>query len=127
MEPKFFMSMMNQVYTSLWNKYRPAIIQLMLASDGAPQQYKLSDHEFKALNAKEKTYSFQLHAYQGKATNNIKTSINAQDLLSVLNNSRKASELMDQGPYEFMLDKKFVLHVSRPVPAPVDQEAAVEA
>lgn len=117
--------MISQVYTSLWNKYRPAIIQLMLASGDTPQQYKLSDHEFRALNSKEKTYSFQLHAYQGKAVNNIKTSVVAQDLLNMLNNSRKASELLEARAYEFVLDKKFVLHISRPAPAQAESSEAV--
>jgi hypothetical protein len=89
----------------------------MLASEESPQQYKLSDHEFKQLNSKEKTYSFELHAYQGKAVNNIKTSAVAQDLLSMLNTSRKASELMDNGHFEFKLDKQFMLRVSRLTPA----------
>ncbi len=119
--------MINQVYTSLWSKYRPAIIQLMLAAEGGPQQYKLFDHEFKALNSKEKNFSFELHAHQGKAQNNIKTSVTAQDLLSMLNMSRKASELMAEGHFDFMLDKKFVLHVSkRPVSVDVIPDEAQE-
>lgn len=113
MEPKFYSTMTNQTYVSIWNKYRPAILQLMLAAEGGPQQYKLFDHEFKALNAKEKTYSFELQAFQGKAVNNIKASTNAQDLLSVLNMSRKATELMGENTFAFSLDKKFVLRVSR--------------
>lgn len=109
--------MVGQVYSSLWSKYRPAILQLMLASEEGPQQYKLSNHEFKALNSKEKSYSFQLHAHQGKATNSIKTSAAAQDLLSMLTTSRKASELMEDQHFEFLLDKNFVLHVSRLTPS----------
>lgn len=102
-----------QMYVSLWSKYRPAIIKLMMASEEGPQQYRLFDHEFKALNAKERNYSFELQAYKGKAVNNIKTSIIAQDLLNILNMSRKASELMGENHFTFMLDKQFVLHVSR--------------
>jgi hypothetical protein len=115
--------MITQVYSSLWNKYRPAIIQLMLASQESPQKYKLFDHEFKALNAKEKNYSFQFQVFQGKAKSSIKTSVVAQDLLSMLNLSRKASELMEEGTFEFALDKKFMLHVSRSV-AVVEPEPA---
>jgi hypothetical protein len=111
--------MITQVYSSLWNKYRPAIIQLMLASQESPQKYKLFDHEFKALNAKEKNYSFQFQVFQGKAKSSIKTSVVAQDLLSMLNLSRKASECT----FEFALDKKFMLHVSRSV-AVVEPEPA---
>lgn len=106
--------MVHQMYISLWSKYRPVIIKLMMASEGGPQQYKLFDHEFKALNAKERNYSFELQAYQGKAVNNIKTSVVAQDLLNILNMSKKASELMNENHFTFMLDKQFVPHVSRP-------------
>ena len=113
MEPRFFSSMVNPVYASLWNKYRPAIIQLMLASEGGAQQYRLFDHEFKALDPKEKKYSFELHAYQGKSVNNVKPSVVARNLLDTLNTSRKATELMSEGHFAFKLDKEFVLHISR--------------
>ncbi len=105
--------MITPIYTSLWNKYRPALLKLMLASEDSRQQYKFSSHEFKALNEKEKTYSFELRAFQGKAVNSIKSSPIAQDLLEVLNMSRKATELMDTQTFEFVMDKKFVLHISR--------------
>jgi hypothetical protein len=115
MEPIFFSTMANQLYIPLWNKYRPAIIQLMIASEEGPQQYKFSSHEFKALNAKEKKFSFELHAYKGKAVNNIKTSANAQDLLMMLASSRKASELMEDIQFEFSLDKQFHLNIERKI------------
>jgi hypothetical protein len=108
--------MTTYMYTPLWNKYRPALLKLMLAAEQGSQQYKFSGHEFKALNSKEKSYSFELRAFQGKAVNNIKSSIIAQELLEVLNLSPKATELMDSGTFQFVLDKKFVLHVSRPQP-----------
>jgi hypothetical protein len=113
MNPKFFSSMSNQVYSPLWNKYRPAILQLMVACEEGPKQYKLFSHEFKALNAKEKGYSFSLTAFQGKALNDIKNSTTAKDLLYMLAVSRKAMELMDGDTYEFKLDKNFTLHVSK--------------
>jgi hypothetical protein len=106
--------MSNRFYTALWNKYRPAILQLMVASAEEPQHYKLYGHEFKALNPKEKNgYAFTLQAHRGKAVNNIKNSGMAQDLLEVLEVSKKASELMDKDTYEFTLDKQFMLHVTR--------------
>lgn len=114
MEPKFFSSFTGQVYVSLWSKYRPAILQLMLASEYSPQEYSLSAHEFKALNPKDRSgYSFTLQAYQGKALNNIQQSTNAQDLLYMLSMSRKANELMDAGKYEFTLTKQFKLLVKK--------------
>lgn len=114
MDPKFFSSMGGQLYVSLWSKYRPAILQLMIASEEAPQQYKLFGHEFKTLNPKERNgYTFTLQAHQGRALNSIKNSIPAQDLLHVLTMSRKASELMGEGKYEFKLDRQFTLCVTK--------------
>ncbi len=106
--------MINLVYIPLWNKYRPAILQLMVASAEGPQQYKLYGHEFKGLNPKEKGgYSFTLQAHKGRAKNNIRNSIVAQDLLSMLDTSKKASELMDSGTYEFTMDKQFMLRITK--------------
>ena len=106
--------MIDLIYIPLWNKYRPAILQLMVASAEGPQQYKLYGHEFKGLNPKEKGgYSFTLQAHKGRAKNNIRNSIVAQDLLSMLDTSKKASELMDANIYEFTMDKQFMLRVTK--------------
>ena len=86
----------------------------MIASGTEPQQYKLSGHEFKAIGIREKTgFSFVLEASEGKALNNIKGSNVARDLLHVLQQSQKASQLMKEAVYELKMDKHFVLHVSR--------------
>ena len=101
-------------YVSLWNKYRPVILQLMSASVNGPQQYKLYSHEFKAVGEKEKSgYHFLLQASKGKALNNIKTSTVARNLLHVLQQSKRATQLMDEANYELSMDKHFVLHVNR--------------
>jgi hypothetical protein len=123
MEALFYNTMTHPIYSSLWNKYRPAILQLMVASWEGPQEYKLFDHEFKALNPKEKSYSFELRAYQGKAVNNIKASNTAKDLLVMLNSSRKALELMTEDHFEFTLTKQFVLRVTR-IPVAPEPEGA---
>lgn len=114
MDHRFFNSFPSQVYVPLWNKYRPAILQLMVASEESPQEYILSRHEFKASNPNDRNgYCFTLQAYQGKALNNIQKSTTARDLLHVLSLSRKASELMDAGKYEFTLSKQFKLLVTK--------------
>lgn len=110
-------------YASLWNKYRPMILKLMLAAEKDPQQYKLFSHEFKAVGIKEKTgYSFVLEVSHGKAINKIKGSTVARDLLGVLQQSQKASQLMTEAVYELKLDKQFVFHVARKVEAPATEE-----
>ncbi len=114
-------------YSTLWNKYRPVILQLMSAAvENGPQHYKLFAHEFKAVGQKEKSgFSFVLEASQGKALNNIKTSTVAKNLLQVLQQSRRASELMNEAPYELSMDKQFVFHVTRKS-VEVEKEAAQE-
>jgi len=62
-----------------------------------------------------KGFSFTLQAFKGKAVNNIRKSPIAQDLLGILEQSKKASELMDVNTYEFTLDKHFVLRVTKQV------------
>ncbi|RAW02927.1 hypothetical protein [Pseudochryseolinea flava] len=113
MDSRFYSTPTLQVYASLWNKYRPVVIQLMMGTEAGAQSYKLSAHEFRALNPKEKSYSFSLQAFQGKAVNAVKGSAVAQDLLSVLNASKKATELMDANTFEFTLNKNFILEVTR--------------
>jgi hypothetical protein len=106
--------MLLKIYTAVWNKYRPVILQLMIGSSNGPQEYKLSGHEFKALNAKEKGgYSFTLQVSNGKAVNNIRNSMVAQDLLEILQQSPKAAALTAGATYEISLDKQFVLHVNK--------------
>ncbi|MEJ0057684.1 MAG: hypothetical protein WDN75_19785, partial [Bacteroidota bacterium] len=119
----------NNPYTTLWNKYRPMILKLMVDSgkDSQPQQYKLFPHEFKAVGIKEKTgYSFVLEVSQGKAINKIKGSTVARDLLSVLQQSQKASQLMNEAIYEFKMDKQFIFHVSKKVEVVLEPAAVAE-
>ncbi len=85
-----------------------------------PQEYKFQPHEFKDVNPREKGgYSFTMEVYKGKAQNNIKGSVVAQDLLLILQKSGRALELLDTAKYEFVLDKQFMLKISQ---EPVVQE-----
>jgi hypothetical protein len=107
-----------KIYAPIWNKYRPAIIRMLIDSTSEPQVYKLSAHEFKAMNAKQKGgYNFTLQVSKGKALNNIKDSVIAQELLEVLQTSPKATELTLEAPYLIEMDKKFMLHVTKIVEA----------
>ena len=113
----FFNSMTGNVYGHVWSKYRPVILKMMIGAEGEPQSYKFSNHEFKNANQKEKgNFAFTLHAFQGKAVNNIKSSEIAQSLMSVLQQSRKATELMELETYEFVLDKQCILHIKKQAP-----------
>jgi hypothetical protein len=116
-----------RVYTTLWNKYRPVILQLMSsAAEKGPQQYKLFSHEFKALNPREKSYTFTLEVSEGRALNKIKTSIVAQDLLHVLQQSKRANELTLGASYSLNMDRDFVLHVKKKVEESIEAVAVSE-
>lgn len=105
---------MIKIFTPVWNKYRPAILKMMVDSLESPQEYKLSAHEFKAMNTRLKSgFNFTLQVSKGKAINNIRDSVIARELLEVLQLSRKASELTDEAPYQFELDKHFVLRITK--------------
>jgi hypothetical protein len=104
----------HHLYTFLWNKYRPAIVKLMVDALESPQEYKFLPHEFKDVNPKEKGgYWFTMEVYKGKAQNNIKGSVVAQDLLLTLQKSGRALEMFESSKFEFVLDKQFTLSVSQ--------------
>ena len=108
------MSVDANIYISLWNKYKPVIIQLMKASHNVAQQYQLSGYEFRGLGDRNKSgYSFSLRAFQAKAENDISGSAVARDLLIVLQQSKTAKALLDAAAYEFKLDSKFMLHIKK--------------
>jgi len=101
-------------YAPVWSKYRPAILKMMLDAAQTPQQYKMTELEFKAIDAKKRSgFSFNVTIAQSKAVNNIKDSDVAKDLLSMLSQSRKGSELIQLNTYEMSLDKYFVLHIQQ--------------
>ena len=105
-----------KLYMPLWNKYRPAILKMMIDCDDQPQQYKLSSHEFKAKNPKHRGgYNFILHISKGRALNHIKDSVVAQELLELLQLSKKATELTATAAYEISLDEEFVLRVCKKI------------
>lgn len=117
----------SRVYTYLWSKYRPVILQLMSASASEPQEYRLFPHEFQSLNPRQKGgYAFTLETFKGKALNDIRKSPVALDLLQTLQQSRRAVELMEEATFELSMDKNFILHVNRKEeekPEPEETEA----
>lgn len=103
-----------KIYTPVWHKYRPAILKMMIESTNEPQSYQLFQHEFKALNPKQKGgYAFTLQVSMGKATNGLKDSVIAQDLWDMLQLSPKANELISNATYEFSMDKQFIMHINK--------------
>lgn len=121
-------------YISLWNKYRPVMLQLMSAATAGPQTYQLFVHEFKAAGTRDKSFTFSLEIQNGRATNVTKGSAVARDLIQILQQSPRASELMAGATYLFSLDRQFKLHVTRkaievksPEPEVKTQEPEVES
>lgn len=110
-------------YVHVWKKYRPAILNLMVAAANGEQSYKLSNHEFIDISpSKVSGYSFVLRFFERKSISDIKTSLTAPDLLSVLKTSGKAMELSESNIYEFEMDKTFTLHIRMEDP-PVTEPA----
>ena len=104
----------SRTYSHLWNKYRPAILKLMVEAADESRQYKLYAHEFASAGNRKKTgFDFTLRLSNGRAMNSIKESAVAQDLLYVLQSSAKAAELTGSATYEIVMDKHFVLHITR--------------
>jgi hypothetical protein len=104
----------SRIYFFVWQKYRPAILKMMVDAGENPQQYQFSKHEIKSINPKERGgHSFTLRVRSGKSVNDIRSSAIAKDLLLVLQNSRRACELAEGATYELRLDKHFVLHITK--------------
>jgi len=86
----------------------------MVDAANGPQQYKFSDHEFRRLSPRKKSgYDFTLHIFKSKATNDIRSSAIAKDLLLILQQSKTVWELTEASAYDLILDKNFVLHVTK--------------
>lgn len=114
------------LYKLLWNKYKPALVKLMVDSEKEPQEYQFISHEFRDLNPKEKGgHAFTLEAHRGRAQNNIKMSVVAQDLISILQKSARAQELMETATYVFVMNKQFLLTITR-VPLEIEEEVEEE-
>lgn len=115
------------LYKLLWNKYRPALVKLMMDSEKEPQEYQFISHEFRDLNPKEKGgHAFTLEAHRGRPQNNIKMSVVAQDLINILAKSAKAQELMEVATYVFVMNKQFLLTITK-VPLEIEEETAENA
>lgn len=104
--------MLSKSYLPVWHKYRPVILRMMIDAKEEPKTYQLSAHEFKAMNAKQKGgYAFTLQVARGRVQNSIKDVSMAQDLWEVLQLSPKATELISESAYQFMVDKHCLLRV----------------
>src|SRR3970282_1399071 len=114
----------SRVYAYLWNKYRPVILKLMSAASSEPQEYRLFPHEFQSLNPRQKGGdAFTLETFRGAALNDIRKSPVALDLLQILQQSRRAVELMQEATYELSMDKNFVLRVNRKEEIPEGEDS----
>jgi hypothetical protein len=100
-------------YAPIWNKYRPAILKMMVDAANGPQKYRLMPHELQAMDSKKKNgFAFSIQTSGRKATKSIKDSEIAQDLLNMLLLSKRGLELLESKSFEFAVDKQFMLHVS---------------
>ena len=99
-------------YTHIWQKYRPVLLNLMIASAKGPQTYDLSSHEFIDVNNKKTTgYSFALKIFQNRNNSEKKVNVVGLDLLAVLQQSQKSQQLTQDAAYRFEMDKHFKIQV----------------
>lgn len=100
------------IYVSLWEKYRPAIISHMRLALNEPQVYKLSGHEFKDLGVRVSAgFNFNLELNKGVLINNIDKTAVARDLFIVLTKSKTATEIMKDNFFKISLGKDFKLSI----------------
>ena len=101
-------------YTHIWQKYRPVLLNLMVASSSkGPQTYDLSSHEFIDVNNKKTTgYSFALKIFQNRNNSEKKVNVAGLDLLAVLQQSQKSQQLTQEAAYRFEMDKNFKIQVT---------------
>lgn|SRR5690606_16092711 len=100
------------IYVSLWEKYRPAIVSQMRSAINDTQVYQLSGHEFKDLGVRVSSgFSFNLELNKGVLINNIDKTAVARDLFIVLNKSKSACELMKENYFKISLAKDFKLTI----------------
>ena len=101
-------------YYPIWKKYKPVLLKLMKdATEGEPQTYQLSKHEFTDANTrKTATYTFKIASENSRLLKTSKSSIVAADLIAVLKQSGTAIELLDSYNYNFAMDNQFNLTVN---------------
>lgn len=111
----------------IWKKYKPVIIKLMKDSLLEEQSYQLYGHEFADVNTKKTTtYSFKVTLENGRITNVKKPVKMANDLLSMLQLSPSARELMEQNSFQIALDSNFHLTIKGEAPATAAEEGDTE-
>jgi hypothetical protein len=100
-------------YNSIWRKYRPALLRLMVDASKGPQRYQFVANDFAGLDHRsKKDYCFSLSMNKSKSVNSIRSSPIAIELLHTLQDSKTANQLSQFNTYEFVMDKHYVLHVS---------------
>jgi hypothetical protein len=102
----------SNIYTVIWQKYRPVLLNKMKLALTEPQEYQLSKHEFESVGGRVTAgYSFNLEVNKGVLANKIGGTAIARDLLQVLRTSNTAKELMLNHHYKINLTKDCKLKV----------------
>lgn len=103
----------SNMYTGLWQKYRPVILTMLRKAGENPEAYQLSKHEFDAINEKAKTgFAFSLEVEKGILVKTITKTAVAKDLLEVLKSSDTARSIMQENNIRISMGKDFLLKVS---------------
>lgn len=101
-------------FYTIWKKYKPVVLKMMIDSlDGSFQEYQFMKHEFTDVNPKKNaSCSFKLQIYKGRNMKLTPTTVIATDLIAMLKQSIKGTELMKDHIFTISLNTSFKLLVS---------------
>jgi len=119
------------IYTTLWEKYKHAIVAKLKLSVDEPQTYKMTKQEFESIGERKKaSYAFNLEIKNGFVINNSKGTANARDLFKVLQSSNFAKEFLQNKHVKISLTKSFMLSIivlNQPATTDTTDEVATDA
>jgi hypothetical protein len=102
----------SNIYITIWQKYRPVLLNKMKLALTDPQEYQMSKHEFESIGGRVSAgYAFNLEVNKGVLANKIGGTAIARDLLQVLRTSATAKELMMHHYFKINLTKDCKLKV----------------
>jgi hypothetical protein len=99
-----------QIYTPIWNKALPEILQILLSPphNGSMQ---FSPDNFNDVGGR-KVYTFRLDIVKGAPSNNLSGSAVARDLADVFLSDERTRALADRTRILLRMDKYFTFHAS---------------
>ncbi|GAB4091136.1 hypothetical protein [Flaviaesturariibacter terrae] len=100
------------MYTTLWNKYLPAIRIVMKRARSGPQSLQLNAGDFERVGLKRKSgYPFSIGLEKGRLQNVIIDQPLANDLAQLLLEDQQSRALFEHDTFELTLNSKWELSI----------------